>query len=75
MADPKGDAAAGRRLIGTPAGFIAERADFTSECWLASNRNTRPASIGIRSNAMDVRATVDRLATEGVKVHCLALGA
>ena len=25
-------------------------------------------------NAMDVRATVDRLASEGVKVHCLALG-
>ncbi len=25
-------------------------------------------------NAMDVRATVDRLAAEGVKVHCLALG-
>lgn len=25
-------------------------------------------------NAMDVRATVERLATEGVKVHCLALG-
>lgn len=25
-------------------------------------------------NAMDVRATIDRLATEGVKVHCLALG-
>lgn len=25
-------------------------------------------------NAMDVRATVDRLADEGVKVHCLALG-
>jgi len=25
-------------------------------------------------NAMDVRSTVDRLATEGVRVHCLALG-
>ena len=25
-------------------------------------------------NAMDVRATVDRLATLGVRVHCLALG-
>lgn len=25
-------------------------------------------------NAMDVRATVDALATEGVRVHCLALG-
>lgn len=25
-------------------------------------------------NAMDVRATVDRLANEGVRVHCLALG-
>lgn len=25
-------------------------------------------------NAMDVRATVERLATEGVRVHCLALG-
>jgi putative DNA-invertase from lambdoid prophage Rac len=25
-------------------------------------------------NAMDVRATVDRLAAEGVRVHCLALG-
>lgn len=25
-------------------------------------------------NAMDVRATVERLAAEGVKVHCLALG-
>ena len=25
-------------------------------------------------NVMDVRATVDRLAAEGVKVHCLALG-
>ena len=25
-------------------------------------------------NAMDVRATVDKLAAEGVKVHCLALG-
>jgi putative DNA-invertase from lambdoid prophage Rac len=25
-------------------------------------------------NAMDVRATVDRLATDGVRVHCLALG-
>ncbi len=25
-------------------------------------------------NAMDVRATVDRLAREGVRVHCLALG-
>jgi putative DNA-invertase from lambdoid prophage Rac len=25
-------------------------------------------------NAIDVRATVDRLADEGVKVHCLALG-
>jgi len=25
-------------------------------------------------NAMDVRATVDQLATKGVKVHCLALG-
>jgi putative DNA-invertase from lambdoid prophage Rac len=25
-------------------------------------------------NAMDVRATVDRLAGEGVRVHCLALG-
>lgn len=25
-------------------------------------------------NAMDVRATVDRLATNGVRVHCLALG-
>lgn len=25
-------------------------------------------------NAMDVRATVDRLATDGIKVHCLALG-
>lgn len=25
-------------------------------------------------NAMDVRATVDRLAQEGVRVHCLALG-
>ncbi|MBD8680003.1 recombinase family protein [Sphingomonas sp. CFBP 13720] len=25
-------------------------------------------------NAMDVRATVDRLASEGVRVHCLALG-
>lgn len=25
-------------------------------------------------NAMDVRATVERLADEGVKVHCLALG-
>lgn len=25
-------------------------------------------------NAMDVRATVDRLAAEGIKVHCLALG-
>lgn len=25
-------------------------------------------------NAMDVRATVDRLASEGIRVHCLALG-
>ena len=25
-------------------------------------------------NAMDLRATVERLASEGVKVHCLALG-
>lgn len=25
-------------------------------------------------NAMDVRATVDRLAAEGIRVHCLALG-
>jgi putative DNA-invertase from lambdoid prophage Rac len=25
-------------------------------------------------NAVDVRSTVDRLATEGVRVHCLALG-
>ena len=25
-------------------------------------------------NAMDVRATVEKLATEGVRVHCLALG-
>lgn len=25
-------------------------------------------------NAMDVRATVDRLAIDGIKVHCLALG-
>jgi putative DNA-invertase from lambdoid prophage Rac len=25
-------------------------------------------------NAMDVRSTVDRLATDGVRVHCLALG-
>jgi putative DNA-invertase from lambdoid prophage Rac len=25
-------------------------------------------------NAMDVRATVERLATDGVRVHCLALG-
>jgi putative DNA-invertase from lambdoid prophage Rac len=25
-------------------------------------------------NAMDVRSTVERLATEGVRVHCLALG-
>jgi putative DNA-invertase from lambdoid prophage Rac len=25
-------------------------------------------------NAMDVRATVERLAAEGVRVHCLALG-
>ncbi|MCU6455497.1 recombinase family protein [Sphingomonas sp. A2-49] len=25
-------------------------------------------------NAMDVRATVDRLASDGVRVHCLALG-
>ena len=25
-------------------------------------------------NAMDVRATVDRLAVDGVRVHCLALG-
>jgi len=25
-------------------------------------------------NAMDVRATVDRLAADGIKVHCLALG-
>lgn len=25
-------------------------------------------------NAMDVRATVDRLAEEGIRVHCLALG-
>jgi putative DNA-invertase from lambdoid prophage Rac len=25
-------------------------------------------------NAMDVRATVDRLAGEGIRVHCLALG-
>ena len=25
-------------------------------------------------NAMDVRATVERLAIEGVRVHCLALG-
>lgn len=25
-------------------------------------------------NAMDVRATVDRLADEGIRVHCLALG-
>ena len=25
-------------------------------------------------NAMDVRATVEKLATEGIKVHCLALG-
>lgn len=25
-------------------------------------------------NAMDVRATVEHLATEGVRVHCLALG-
>ncbi len=25
-------------------------------------------------NAMDVRSTVDRLASEGVRVHCLALG-
>ena len=25
-------------------------------------------------NAMDVRATVEQLATEGVRVHCLALG-
>jgi putative DNA-invertase from lambdoid prophage Rac len=25
-------------------------------------------------NAMDVRATVDKLAAEGVRVHCLALG-
>src|SRR5690349_8089338 len=26
-------------------------------------------------NAMDVRSTVETLASEGVKVHCLALGA
>ena len=26
-------------------------------------------------NAMNVRATVERLAADGVRVHCLALGA
>jgi putative DNA-invertase from lambdoid prophage Rac len=32
------------------------------------------ATIGSLRNAMDVRSTVERLAADGVRVHCLALG-
>lgn len=40
-------------------------------CWLSPNLTGWG---GMRRNAMDVRATVDKLAALGVRVHCLALG-